>query len=321
VRPVASLSLDLDNQWSYMKTHGDPGWVELPSYLDLVVPRFLEVLARHGLTITVVVVGQDAAEPSNHEALRAIRDAGHEIANHSFRHEPWLDRYSAQEVDEELSRAEDAIEGATGVRPTGFRGPGYSLSETVLAALVRRGYRYDASTLPTFIGPLARAYYFRAARLTPAQREERANLFGSWRDGLRPVKPYRWAVGSGSLLEIPVTTFPWIRTPIHPSYVAYVAGFSDAAARGYVRTALRACRAAGVGPSILLHPLDFLGAEDVAGLGFFPGMETPRQVKLDLVDRYLATLCEEASVVPLAGHAEHLESGPLPRRRPEPALR
>ena len=24
--PLASVSLDLDNQWSYMKTHGDPAW-------------------------------------------------------------------------------------------------------------------------------------------------------------------------------------------------------------------------------------------------------------------------------------------------------
>ena len=31
-------------------------------------------------------------------------------------------------ADRELARAEDAIEDATGVRPDGFRGPGYSLS-------------------------------------------------------------------------------------------------------------------------------------------------------------------------------------------------
>ena len=26
MKPIASLSLDLDNKWSYMKTHGDAGW-------------------------------------------------------------------------------------------------------------------------------------------------------------------------------------------------------------------------------------------------------------------------------------------------------
>ena len=49
-------------------------------------------------------------------------------------------------------QAHDAIEAATGGRPRGFRGPGFSLSEGTLAALVELGYRYDASTLPTFIG-------------------------------------------------------------------------------------------------------------------------------------------------------------------------
>ena len=39
VKPCASLSLDIDNLWSYMKTHGDRGWEDLPSYFDLVVPR------------------------------------------------------------------------------------------------------------------------------------------------------------------------------------------------------------------------------------------------------------------------------------------
>ena len=36
------LSLDLDNLWTYMKTRGDKGWNEFPSYLDVVVPRALE---------------------------------------------------------------------------------------------------------------------------------------------------------------------------------------------------------------------------------------------------------------------------------------
>ena len=28
-KPIASLSLDLDNQWSYRKIHGDRGWETL----------------------------------------------------------------------------------------------------------------------------------------------------------------------------------------------------------------------------------------------------------------------------------------------------
>ena len=229
-KPIASLSLDLDNQWSYMKTHGDAGWQSLPSYLDVVVPRVIAFLKQRDLSITFFVVGQDAALDKNREALRSIATAGHEIGNHSFHHEPWLHLYSDAQVETELASAEEHLERATGRKPAGFRGPGYSLSPTVLEVLVRRGYQYDASTLPTFIGPLARAYYFMTAKLNKEQTEQRKVLFGTWRDGLRPIKPYLWRVGDRKLVEIPVTTMPGFKIPIHFSYIIYLAGFSRMAA-------------------------------------------------------------------------------------------
>ena len=84
------------------------------------------------------------------------------------------------------------LEEAVGARPIGFRGPGYSISPSVLVSLANRGYRYDASTLPSFLGPLARAYYFFTARLNPDQREQRKRLFGAWTEGLQPLRPYWW---------------------------------------------------------------------------------------------------------------------------------
>lgn len=308
-RPLASLSLDLDNLWSYQKTHGDPGWEALGSYLDVAVPRLLELCAERGLTITVFVVGQDAALERNAEALAALGEAGHEVGNHSFRHEPWLHRYSRAETDDELGRAEEAIVAATGRRPVGFRGPGYSLSATTLEVLAERGYRYDASVLPTWIGPLARAYYFRSAELTPEQREERAGLFGHLADGRRPLKPHRWALDGGAdLLELPVTTVPLVRVPMHPSYLLYLAGVRPSLATGYFAAALRLCAARRVEPSILLHPLDLLGADDVDALGFFPAMGRPGAEKRALVGRFLDQLAERRRVVTMAEHVEAIEA-------------
>src|SRR4029450_13791316 len=120
-KPLASLSLDLDNKWSYLKTHGDAGWESFPRYLDIVVPRFLAVLRELDLKITVFVVGQDAALEKNHAALASIAEAGHEIGNHSFHHEPWLHLYTEEQLEEELTTAEEAIESATGARTVGFR--------------------------------------------------------------------------------------------------------------------------------------------------------------------------------------------------------
>ena len=315
-RPPASLSLDLDNAWSYLKTRGDDAWRSWPSYLDVVVPLALDLLAGLDLRITFFVVGRDAAEPADGAALRAIVAAGHEVGNHSFLHEPWLHRYDDERLEDELDRAEAAIEAAVGVRPTGFRGPGYSVSEPLLRSLARRGYAYDASTLPTFVGPVARAYYFRTARLTDEQKAERSALFGAAADGLRPVAPYRWDLPEGRLLEIPVTTFPGARVPMHLSYVLYLERVGRRAATAYFSAALAACRAAGVGPSILLHPLDLVGADDLGeaggGLRFFPGMDLPGERKRDLVRACLATMAERFEVLTLGGHAARLAGADLP---------
>jgi peptidoglycan-N-acetylglucosamine deacetylase len=316
VKPRASLSLDLDNKWSYLKTHGDAGWSSLPTYLPIVVPRVLKLLAEHNLKITWFLVGHDAVQEQHHEVLRSITTAGHEVGNHSFHHEPWLHLYSREEIVDELARTEDAIEHATGVRPTGFRGPGFSVSETVLDVLHERGYCYDASTFPTFLGPLARAYYFMTAKLSAEEKKRRAKLFGTVSDGLRPLRPYRWQLNGGSLLEIPVTTMPVTKVPIHLSYLLYLGRFSRFAARNYFRTAILMCRMARVEPSILLHPLDFMGSDDDSDLSFFPAMDRPAQWKLDMSAEVFDCLNHHFEVLPMGAYADRLQSARLPVHQP-----
>jgi peptidoglycan-N-acetylglucosamine deacetylase len=304
-KPLASLSLDLDNQWTYLKTHGDAGWQSYPSFLDTLVPRVLEFLARLNLKITFFVVGKDIAFEKNHAPLQAICASGHEIGNHSFSHEPWLHLYSEQEIEAEIASTEKHIHELTGTRPLGFRGPGYSLSNNTLKVLAQRSYLYDASTLPTFIGPLARLYYFLKSDLNQNELQRRRSLFGSIRDGLRPLKSYRWG-GADGLLEIPITTMPLLRLPIHMSYVLYLSTYSVTLALRYFRSALRACELAGVSPSLLLHPLDFLGADDGIGLDFFPGMGLNVDHKIRVVGEALERYCERFRVVSLREHAVHL---------------
>ena len=317
-KPICSLSLDLDNQWSYMKTHGDAGWESFPSYLDLVVPRFLKILDDFGWKITVFVVGQDAALEKNREALQMIAAAGHEIGNHSFNHEPWLHLYTRQEVENEISSAEEAIQSATGQRPRGFRGPGYSLSRTVLEVLADRDYLYDASTFPTFLGPLARAYYFMASGFSKQEKSQRGALFGGIRDGFRSIQPYRWILGEKRLLEIPVTTLPLARVPIHFSYILYIASFSTTLARLYFRNAMAFCRLTRTQPSLLLHPLDFLSEEEVPELAFFPAMRLSVTRKLGLVTGSFSLMEKHRTVLAMSHHAETLLNHPeLHEYRPE----
>lgn len=307
-KPTASLSLDLDNKWSYMKTHGDENWEQFPSYLDVMVPHAMDVLRELDLSITWFIVGQDAAIESNHATLRSISAAGHEIGNHSFHHEPWLHLYSAERLKQELTSAQDHIADVTGQRPVGFRGPGFSLSRQTLTTLLDLGMEYDCSTLPTFIGPLARTYYFWTSRLDKEQREERKVLFGTMREGLRPLKPYRWQLDERQILEIPVTTIPILRAPFHVSYLLFLLRYSSFVAKSYFRFALAMCRMRGVEPSLLLHPLDFLGADDDADLAFFPAMDLSGAQKRDFLRDILTIFNEQFDVVTMREHARRIQA-------------
>jgi hypothetical protein len=309
-KPLASISLDLDNLWSYMKIHGDAGWGSFPSYLDQVVEIIVDRFRAHGLTATIFVVGQDAALAKNASAMRAIADAGHEIGNHSFSHEPWFHTYSRHEIEREIADAETAIERATGIRPRGFRGPGFSLSADTLRVLAERDYIYDASTFPTFLGPLARAYYFFNSKDMPEEeRERRKKLFGTLKDGLRAIRPYVWSLPAHEgrkLLEIPVTTLPLLRVPIHMSYVGYLAVHSRTLAISYIRAALAVLSRTKSELSFLLHPLDFVGKDRVDRLSFFPGMNARTDDKLRLFDEVIGLVKQSFSPVTMGEHARVL---------------
>ncbi len=282
-KPYCSLSLDLDNQWSYLKIHGDAGWDKFPSYFDIFIPHILDILDDLHLKITFFVVGQDAALPKNKEPLKLIVEKGHEIGNHSFHHESWLQHYSREKIENEILIAEENIVKATGQKPIGFRGPGFSYSLDLLSVLCKNGYLYDASTLPTYIGPIARRYYFSKSNLSKEEKQDRGELFGKFSDGFKPVKPYYWQLnGNGKLLEIPVTTLPIFKVPFHLSYLLYLSGFSSKLMKTYLHTALTLCRITKTEPSFLLHPLDLIGGDKLPELAFFPGMDIDSQKKIDI---------------------------------------
>lgn len=314
-KPIASLSLDLDNQWSYMKTHGDQGWEKFPSYLDIVVPLVLDLLDELNLKITFFIVGQDAALDNNRGALKLLTERGHEVGNHSFHHEPWLHSLSVDQIKREILETEDLIEKVTGHKPVGFRGPGFSWSKDLIETLIVNDYLYDASTLPMYLGPLARMYYFWTSKLSAEEKNQRKNLYGNFRDGLRPVKPYVWQLSSEErLLEIPVTSIPIIKIPFHLSYLLYISRFSKSLMKLYLKTALFLCKVTGVGPSFLLHPLDIIGGDKVPELAFFPGMDLGQEHKLNIFKTVIASLSRHFRLTPMGDHARALlQQGKLKR--------
>lgn len=83
-------------------------------------PQLLDVLARYQASATFFQCG------ANVERLpamaRAVREAGHEIGNHSHRH-PYLFLCSPAAIQRELGRAQKTIETHTGATPEWFRAP------------------------------------------------------------------------------------------------------------------------------------------------------------------------------------------------------
>ena len=313
-KPLASISLDLDNKWAYLKTAGDPRWESFPSYFDLCVPRLLDFFDDFAVKSTVFVVGQDAVLEKNHDAIRSIAEAGHEIANHSFHHEPWLHLYTREQLEKEFSDTEQSIENLTGQKPIGFRGPGFSLSDEVLRTLMRRGYVYDCSTFPTYLGPIARLYYFFRSSLTKEQKEDRKELFGKASDGFQTNDAYEWNWRGRRLIELPVTTMPLMKSPIHGSYILYLGKFSTSLAKAYFWTALKLCKWMQIEPSLLLHPLDFMGQEDDDDLAFFPAMDQPAQKKIDLLSDCMRMLNRNFEVVNIKEHVRRADEYLLPVR-------
>lgn len=306
-KPIASISLDLDNQWSYMKIHGDEGWDQYPSYFHIFVPHVLNVLEELGLKITFFIVGKDTESEENRKYLRMITERGHEVGNHSYNHESWLQTYSYDKIEKEIIAAEEAIEKVTGQRTTGFRGPGFSWSKDLLKVLEKRGYNFDASTLPTYLGPLARMYYFQKSDLSKEEKKARKELFGKFSEGFRKLKPYKWDLGEGkSITEIPVTTMPVFKLPFHLSYLIFIGNISMPLMKIYLNTAVKMCKVSNTPISFLLHPLDLIGGDQVKELAFFPGMNVTSDKKVTIFKEVIQTLSKHFECVNMSKHYSYL---------------
>jgi peptidoglycan/xylan/chitin deacetylase (PgdA/CDA1 family) len=102
------------------------------------LPRILELLAGSGLRATFFVEGLNAELYP--DTLRGLAAAGHEVAYHGWRHEPWAELDPARER-ELLERGLRHLE-ALDLRPVGFRPPGGELTAASVGLLRRLGFAY-----------------------------------------------------------------------------------------------------------------------------------------------------------------------------------
>lgn len=187
---LAALSVDLDEIPCYAAIHGLP----LPdgdaahAIYRAALPRFLRFFREEGIHATFFAIGRDLERAENRELLRRARDEGHEIANHSENHFYDLTRRDRTTIADEIACAGDRIADAVGIRPVGFRAPGYTITDVVFDALGKLGYAYDSSVFPC---PTYYAAKVTAIAAIAARGRRSHSVIDDPRVLLAPSDPYR----------------------------------------------------------------------------------------------------------------------------------
>ena len=204
---LAAISVDIDEIPCYTAIHGlvPPDASAAHAIYRRALPRLAELFARESIPATFFVIGKDLEHAENVETLKALRDAGHELSNHSLNHIYDLSRQDRDTIRREIEGGMDVIEAATGVRPRGFRAPGYTIVDTVFEVLQELGVEYDSSVFP------CPAYYGAKTAAIGAIRirgRRSHSIVDDPRVLSAPADPYRvgtpyWSRGDG-VLELPI---------------------------------------------------------------------------------------------------------------------
>ena len=252
---------------------------------DVAIDR-LEALAKDAaIPLTLFAIGADLARREAAAKLRAARDHGHEIANHSLDHRYDLVRLAHAEITRQIDEGAAAIARAVGERPVGFRAPGYTITDQVFAALMELGVAYDSSVFPCPAYWMAKAS---AIAWIGARGRTSRSIIDTPAVLLAPTRPYRvgrpyWKRGQG-LLELPVQVTRGLRLPVIGTSLTL---WGVSAARALTRTC--------IGEPLVnleLHGIDVLDASD--GLEALrehqPDVRVAKTKKLEALHETIATL-------------------------------
>jgi len=107
------------------------------------IPKILDVLDEARVPSTFFIPGWTI---DNHtDRVKMIRDAGHELAHHSYSHR-WVSDDPQAEV-EEIERGLEAFETRLGIKPRGYRSPAGEVSPGLLDLLVKHDFLYNSSLM------------------------------------------------------------------------------------------------------------------------------------------------------------------------------
>jgi hypothetical protein len=297
---LACVNIDLDELPHYCQIHGLSREV-LPEGGDSAVyrvapTRFLEACERAGIKSTLFLVGRDL-EGDRAGVLKKAASAGHELGNHTYWHDYELAKQPFAEISSDIARGADVIASFTGVRPQGFRAPGYTFSASMYQALINQNYAYGSSVYPAAPYYLAKAVVMGVQKLigrpSHAMLDHPAVLAAPRVPYLPdPEAPYRR--GRGPVPELPVTVEPVTRYPFIGTYTVAMPAplmmglYSRIKKLDFI--------------NFELHGIDLMDVSDGAGEALAKiqrDLQVPARRKIDRLDELLARIAADYEVVTL----------------------
>ncbi len=199
-RPVPVFTVDVEDwfQVSAFDAHvARAGWDSYESRVERNTHRVLDLMAESGARGTFFTLGWVAERfPA---LVRAIADAGHEVASHGYMHER-IPTMGEAAFREDVRRAKATLEDVCGAAVVGYRAPSFSLTDDVPWAtriLVEEGHVYDSSRFP-----IARRGYGTAVG------ERQPHVLHTSAGPLHEYPPAVWMLAG---LRVPVAGGGWFR--------------------------------------------------------------------------------------------------------------
>jgi hypothetical protein len=214
---MINIHVDLDNLWMYEQEFNISINPDREYIYSESLPLFLKLLNKFKSKATFMVIGQDLNLPACQAFCRKAVILGHEIANHSWSHPVSFGTLSYEQKKQQIVKTHKKIIEICGIKPVGFRGPGYYQDKEIITVLNELNYHYDSSVLPGVAQLMMSSYAF----LRGGKNKHKS--FGRTNYIISQETPYfvRGLALDQKLQELPISVLPLFRLPIHTTFAYY----------------------------------------------------------------------------------------------------
>ena len=287
-KSFATIQVDLDGLWTNLQYYGHESLVSPDIVFESSLRRYLDLFEEFGIKATFFVVGKDIEIPEKRALLKEAVERGHELANHTYSHLFGFRKLSQEEKIKEIKKTEELIFSITGRKPVGFKAPGYDSDSRLIELLSSNNYLYDSSIIPTFAYPLL----MRINHIFSGGVKRTHGPKWSW--VFAPNKPYfpslkkEWKRGKANILEVPCTTMPFFKVPIHMTF-AIKLGYP------YFKWSYELVRKTGLSLNYEFHAADLSDMVSDSRLGHLNGV--PIEKRIRLIRKILTNITRDYEIV------------------------